>query len=44
MKYVYTTLGVLSIAAGVATATTIVSDIQVILSAVFIIGGLNLTK
>jgi len=44
MKYVYTTLGLISIGAGIFTATAIVSDIQLILSAVFIIGGLNLTK
>jgi len=44
MKYVYVTLGLVSIGAGVFTATEIVSDIQLILASVLIIGGLNLTK
>ena len=44
MKYVFKTLGVISIGSGLALTTSIVSDIQFTLVAVFIIGGLNLLK
>jgi len=44
MNVVYVVLGLTSIGAGVVTATAIVSDIQLILASVLILGGLNLTK
>jgi len=45
MNVVYVLVGIVAILAGVFIATTaIVSDIQLILASVLILGGLNLTK
>ncbi len=44
MKVVTNIIGFLSIAMGIITFTMVASDIQVILGAVFILGGLNLMK
>jgi len=44
MNVVYVLVGIVSILAGVLVATSVVSDIQLILASVLILGGLNLTK
>jgi len=44
MNVVYVIIGIVAILAGVFVATSVVSDIQLILASVLILGGLNLTK
>ena len=44
MNVVYVLVGIVAILAGVFVATSVVSDIQLILASVLILGGLNLTK
>ena len=44
MRIVTTIIGLLSIVLGIGSLSIMVSDIQVILGAVLILGGLNLMK
>ena len=44
MNVVYVLIGIISIIVGVFVAMNTVSDIQIILASVLILGGLNLTK
>ena len=44
MNVIYILVGTVAILAGVFVATLVVSDTQLILASVLILGGLNLTK